>query len=184
MQDLISLINSKLDGLNNFERNIVQNVWKNKELFIRWPKEGILFWPDCVRIKYHNYPIDLKNRLKSKGITVDSRSNGPAINAFMVADGIRPKRYSNPNREWSIHHIYDGKFPLKLGNKTLHAVKDGKHFTQSAGLVAIHPIADALADEYSFFAWMLRHEAYQKFKYDPDHVFSKEIDQEGFEKTV
>lgn len=181
MSDFSSLINSKLDGLNNLERDIVQNVWENKESFIKWPKEAILFWPDCVRIKYHNYPLDLKNKIKLKGIPVDSRSNGPAINAFLFAGGFRPKRHSNPNREWSIHHIYDGKFPLKAGIKTLHAVKDGKHFTQSSGLVAIHPIADALADEYSFFAWKLRYEAYQKFKYDPDCIFSGKNDENGFE---
>jgi phenylalanine-4-hydroxylase len=52
--------------------------------------------------------------------------------------------------------------------------------TQAAGLVAIHPIAEALKDEYFYFAWMLRHEAFLKFGYDPDAVFSEKVDELGF----
>jgi len=61
-------------------------------------------------------------------------------------------------------------------------VKDWKHFTQSAGLVAIHPIAEALKDEYFYFAWMLRHEAFLRFDYDPDTVFSEKTDEYCFRK--
>jgi hypothetical protein len=61
-------------------------------------------------------------------------------------------------------------------------VKNGKHFTQSAGLVAIHPIAEALKDEYFHFALLLRHEAFLRFNYDPDAVFSQKIDEYGFRK--
>ena len=62
----------------------------------------------------------------------------------------------------------------------LHAVKEGKHFTQPAGLFAIHPIAEALKDEYFYFAWLLRHEAFLRFGYDPDAVFSEKTDEYGF----
>lgn len=65
--------------------------------------------------------------------------------------GERPSRRDS-NNEWTIHHIYDGKFPLAIAKPSLRAVNHGDHFTQSAGLVAIHPIADALADEYFYFA--------------------------------
>ncbi len=65
---------------------------------------------------------------------------------------------------------------------SLHALKNGKHFTQSSGLVAVHPIAGALKDEYFYFAWLLRHEAFLKFNYDPDTVFSKKTDENGFKK--
>ena len=44
-------------------------------------------------------------------------------------------------------------------------------FTEAAGLVAIHPLADALADEVPYFAWLLRFEAYQRYGFDPDGVF-------------
>jgi hypothetical protein len=54
----------------------------------------------------------------------------------------------------------------------MRAAMDPRHFTQSAGLVAIHPIADALADEFGVFAWRLRAEAFLRFGHDPEGVFS------------
>jgi len=54
------------------------------------------------------------------------------------------------------------------------------HFSQSAGLIAVHPIADGLADEFPFFAWLLRAESFNRFGYDPDGVFSKGQDEFGF----
>jgi len=52
----------------------------------------------------------------------------------------------------------------------------------SAGLVAIHPVAEALKDEYFYFAWLLRHEAFLRFKYDPDAVLSEETGEYGFKE--
>ena len=49
-----------------------------------------------------------------------------------------------------------------------------------AGLVAIHPIAEALKDEYFYFAWLLRHEAFLRFGYDPDAVLSEKTGGYGF----
>ncbi len=54
--------------------------------------------------------------------------------------------------------------------------------TQAAGLVAIHPVAEALKDEYSCFAWLLRREAFLRFGYDPDMVFCGAVDGRGFRK--
>lgn len=51
-----------------------------------------------------------------------------------------------------------------------------------AGLVAIHPIAEALKDEYFYLAWKLRHEAFLRFGYDPDAIFSKKVGDRGFRK--
>ena len=111
---------------------------------------------------------------------VDSRSNGPAIMSFLLVGGERPRR---SNRQgWHVDHIYDKKFPWVTKTRSLHAVKDGKHFTQAAGLVAIHPIAEALKDEYFCFAWLLRREAFVRFDYDPDGVSSKSTDEHGFKK--
>jgi len=143
--------------------------------------EANLLWSGEIRTKYHSYPQDIKEKLKSKKITIDSRSNGPAIMSYLFAGGIRPQR-SDGRKGWSIHHIYDGRFPFMDGKQTLHAIKDGNHFTQSAGLVAIHPIAEALADEFYHFAWTLRQESFKKFKYDPDQVFCTRIDKLGFKK--
>jgi hypothetical protein len=63
----------------------------------------------------------------------------------------------------------------------LHATYDGCHCTRSAGLVAVHPIADQLCDEYPFVAWLLPALAFRTFGYDPDGPFSTDPhDQYGF----
>lgn len=173
-----SRINPEFDKLSSSEKKIINEVWENKTKYIQWPAEARLLWPGCVRIKYHTIPRDIKEEAKSKGIQVDSRSNGPAIMSFLLTGGKRPKR--SDNQGWHIDHIYDIKFPWTMDRDTLHAVKNGRHFTQSAGLVAIHPIAEALKDEYFHFAWLLRHESFLRFNYDPDMVFCEKIDEYGF----
>lgn len=152
---------------------VIRHVIRNWDKFVEWPTSGTLFLPDVDRsVKYHTYSYELILNLKAKKIAIDTRSNGPAIIAYQHADGKRPYR-RKANRQWSVHHIYDGQFPWPSSKTTLHAVKSGDHFTHSAGLVAIHPIADALADEFGYFAWLLRAEAYHRFGYDPDNVFQQ-----------
>lgn len=63
---------------------------------------------------------------------------------------------------------------------SLRARDDGRHFTQSAGLVAIHPVADALADEIAIFAWRLRAESFVRFGYDPEGAFTGKHDEYDF----
>lgn len=175
-----SRMNLKFDELTEPEKKTINEVWDHRLEFVKWPNKAILLWDGCVRIRYHKYPDEIKRKLKSKGIRIDSRSNGPAIMSFLFAGGRRPKRASNARQEWHIHHIYDGKFPWENERETLHAVQNSRHFTQSAGLVAIHPIAEALADEYFYFAWLLRYESYLRFSYDPNGVFCRKIDDYGF----
>jgi len=173
------ILNQRFDELTQSERKIISEVWQHRTQFIKWPTKARLLWPGCVRIPYHKIPKEIKEEARSKGVQIDARSNGPAIMSFLLAGGKRPKRRSS-NQGWHIDHIYDGKFPWTNDRRTLHAVKNGNHFTQSAGLVAIHPIAEALKDEYFYFAWLLRHEAFLRFNYDPDMVFCKKIDEYGF----
>ena len=181
MEDFYRAMKTNFGQLSIPVKKIITEVWEHKTEFIRWPSRALLLWEGCVRTRYHNYPEEIRKKLRSKRIPIDSRSNGPAIMAYLYAGGERPKRTNNQG--WAIHHVYNGKFPLKTNGKTLHAVKEGKHFTQSAGLVAMHPIAHALADEYFYFAWLLRHEAFLRFGYDPDNVFAKKIDAYGFKIT-
>jgi phenylalanine-4-hydroxylase len=54
------------------------------------------------------------------------------------------------------------------------------HFTHTAGLVAVHTVAEALKDGRFYFAWLLRHEAFLRFDYDPDAVLSGKTDEYGF----
>jgi hypothetical protein len=154
-----SVIDADFNKITASGRKIISETWEHRADYIKWPAGALLLWPGCVR--YHRIP---------RGVQVDSRSNGPAIMSFLLAGGERPMR---SNRQgWHIDHIYDGKFPWVTRARSLHAVKDGGHFTQAAGLVAIHPITEALKDEYFYFAWLLRRESFLRFNYDPDGVSS------------
>jgi hypothetical protein len=168
-------------------RSIVESVGDNLESFVQWPRRALLLLKGCTRVaiegkrqRYHKYPRRVAELAKNRGVLLDTRANGPAIAAYLIAGGYRPPRFGSRNA-WSIHHLYSGKFCYYgRDNDTVHATKLAKHFTQSAGLVAMHPIADAIGDEFPFFAWMLRAMAFQKFGYDPDGVFSEWQDDLGF----
>ena len=159
---------------------MILEVNANLDSFVKWPERAELLWSSCVRIKYHRYPETLKALFRERRIQSesDTRSNGPAVVAYRVAGGERPKR--NGSNEWSIHHIYDKKFPYLGATESMWAARDPRHFTQSAGLVAIHPVADALADEFEIFAWRLRAESFLRFGYDPDGAFTGAPDEYGF----
>jgi hypothetical protein len=168
-------------------RDVLGNAFTHLSEFVIWPKQALLLWAGCDRKLrkgdshlYHAYPEEIRERAKKHELVLDSRSNGPAIAAFELAGGKRPPRFGSLNK-WTIHHIYSGKFPYVGKNDTTHATKECNHFTQSAGLVAIHPVADALADEFPFFAWLLRAASFAEFHYDPDGVFSEFQDEFGFE---
>ena len=168
------------------EREVLSVVGRELTSFVRWPARALLLWDGADRIpepgkrqKYFRYPEKIKSLAKSAAVRLDTRPNGPAIASFQLAGGDRPGRFGSSN-SWSIHHLYSGKFPYREGVETTHAAKHGKHFTQSAGLVAAHPVADALVDEFPFFTWLLRAEAFRRYGYDPDSAFSDEQDAFGF----
>ncbi|MGH2361673.1 MAG: hypothetical protein ACRDGM_14170 [bacterium] len=120
---------------------------------------------------------------KARRVVLDTRPNGPAIASFVLAGGTRPERFGSSNA-WSVHHLYSGKFPYIGRETTTHAAKECNHFTQSAGLVAAHPVADALVDEFPFFAWFLRAQAHLLFGYDPDGVFSSARNDTGLRQDA
>jgi hypothetical protein len=161
-------------------RRVLVEVNGSLDSFVKWPQRAELLWATCDRTaKYHTYPNMLKTLFRQQRVTCDARSNGPAIMAYLVAGGQRPKR--NGNHDWTIHHLYDGKFPYPGSvRQSVRAVMDARHFTQSAGLVAIHPVADALAHEFAVFAWRLRVESFLRFGYDPEGAFSDSQDEFGF----
>lgn len=167
-------------------RQILHQSAGNLSELVHWPARAILLWEGCDRItpegekrRYHRYPVTVRELAKKSGVNLDTRPNGPAIAAFQIAGGTRPERFGSSNA-WSIHHVYSGKFPYVGRTTTKHATKDCSHFTQSAGLIATHPVADALCDEFPFFAWLLRFESFNRFGYDPDAVFSPRQDSFGF----
>lgn len=167
-------------------RHVLRHVAGHLADFVQWPQRAVLLWDGCDRCKpdgkpqkYHTYPQSIRILAKAQKVTLDSRPNGPARAAFMFAGGVRPERFGSTNAS-TMHHVYSGKFPYIGHHDTTHAVKLRNHFTQSAGVVATHPVADALCDEYPFFAWLLRYEAFRRFGYDPDGVFSSRQDAFGF----
>lgn len=162
-------------------REVLLGVQRSLDVFVRWPRRALLLWEGRDRsIKYHTYPDPVLLAAQKVSLVLDGRVNGPAVAAYRLAGGERPPRFGS-NNGWSVHHLYSGKFPHPGRPGTLHAAYDGRHCTQSAGLVAVHPIADQLCDEYPFVAWLLRALAFQKFGYDPDGVFSTDPhDQYGF----
>ncbi|MCC6126164.1 MAG: hypothetical protein IT426_14475 [Pirellulales bacterium] len=87
----------------------------------------------------------------------------------------RAKNFEDHSSILKTNGIYDGSFKAKGMNRTIRAVNEGNYFTESSGLVAVHPVADALADEVPYFAWLLRFEAFQRYGFDPDGVFSRKV---------
>ena len=151
--------------------DLVRHVVGHLSDFVRWPTSALLLWEGSTRRrKYHSYPAAIKAQAKAIGFALDGRANGPASAALVLAGGERPQRFGSRNA-WSSHHLYSGKYPYPGKGSTLHAAYDERHFTQSAGVVAIHPIADAMCDEYPAFSWLLRAHAFRRFGYDPDHAF-------------
>jgi hypothetical protein len=153
-------------------------VVSDLDSFVRWPKTALLLWMGCARDRYHNYPQEIDSLLSDCRIYRRNWSNDPAIHAFLLAGGDRPKRLHR-GFGWNVHHLYFGVAGQKRGGT--HAVKDGFHFTQSAGLVAVHPIADALCEEDQDFSHALRKISFDRFGYDPDGMFSSQPrDEFGF----
>jgi len=137
-----SRVDPEFKKLTASEKRIINEVWEHRTDYIKWPAKARLLWPGCIRVKYHQVPDRIKEEAKSRGVQVDSRSNGPAIMSFLLAGGERPTRSNGQG--WHIDHIYDGKFPWPTRGTSLHAVKNGRHFTQSAGLVAMRARARAI----------------------------------------
>ena len=156
--------------------DVVDMVWEARAAFVRWPERALLLLPGVVRTKArHEYPPDVKALGRAARVALDTRNNGPAIAAFLIAGGERPMKVG-VNHGWSVHHIYDGLHPAPGRATSAHAVKRGDLFTEAAGLVAMHPIADALAAEVPYFAWQLRYEAFVRFGLDPDGVFGVDVE--------
>ena len=175
-------IQSEFDAckLSKHETVLLKELVGRVHSFVKFADRPLLLWDGCTRRPgCRTYPAAIKARAKAQGVSLDPRSNGPAIAAFLLSGGERPRRYGSSNW-WTIHHIYSGKFPASTDVEAIRAVSSKKHMTQAAGLVAIHPIADQACDEYPFFAWYLRAMAFQKFCYDPEKVFCEKIDSLGF----
>jgi hypothetical protein len=147
------------------EWSAILSILTDPEQFFQWPQLGALFWPGCIRAQRDGeyiFPAELILHLERLKLEPDTRTNGPAINSFQAAGGKRPNW---GNEGWHIHHIFDGT------EGSPHAVRDGNHFTHSAGLVAAHPVAHHLAHYSDLLKWLLWREAFLRFGFDPMRVF-------------
>ncbi|MEI9961737.1 MAG: hypothetical protein WDM76_11570 [Limisphaerales bacterium] len=157
-------------------------IWRQRETYIRWPKEKRILsqdWvrhPDGSKKDCYDYPPNLAKEITQAGFKVDGRNNGPAILSFLLAGGDRPRRPYPSRWGWTIHHIYDGQHPTPRFSqrRVPHAASDSKLFTDSRGLVAIHPVVDYIVMHEPLLAWLLRWEAFNRFGFDPMNVFIPE----------
>ena len=137
----------------------ILSILTEPEQFFQWPQLGVLFWRGCIRTQRDGeyiFPADLITHLERMGLKPDTRTNGPAINAFQAAGGKRP---TLGNEGWPIHHVFSG-------------ANDGDLFTHSAGLVAAHPVAHHLAHQSGLLKWILWREAFLRFGFDPMEAFN------------
>lgn len=147
------------------EWSAILSILNDPERFFQWPQLGALLWLGCVRTQNdgeHIFPAEVITHLERLGLKPDTRTNGPAINSYLAAGGKRPIW---GNESWHIHHIFDGT------EGSPHAVRDGNHFTHSAGLVAAHPVAHHLAHNSDLLKWLLWREAFLRFDFDPSGNF-------------
>ena len=148
-------------------------IWNQRDAYIRWPRQqrlllpGVVKHPDGMNPECYVYPPELVAEITQAGLPVDRRNNGPAILAFLLAGGDRPRRPFPEKWAWTIHHIYDGQHTRGNNQPVPHAINDGSLFTEAAGLVAVHPLADYVGMNVSLLAWLLRWEAFRRFGFDP-----------------
>lgn len=170
---------------------LARHVWGGGDRFVRWPTSRRRPLLSCARCaKGETYAAEDRLRIaKAKELLGDlargqfvHASNGPAVLAFLLAGGLRPRLRGSKGR-WSVHHVYDGRFPAPNRERSTHAVKNPRYFTDARGLVAVHPVADALAHEVDWFAWQLRFGAWQRFAFDPDGIFREWLAEEGHAST-
>ena len=127
--------------MTTYVAKIVDAVQAAQDEFIEWPTRSVLLMPGVTREKYHDYPETITKLLRDSGMRPDGRSNGPAICSYLLAGGQRPLR--SDGKGWSIHHIYDGRFPYPGKATTTHAVKgrglgsrlDKRQMIRGGGLV-------------------------------------------------
>jgi hypothetical protein len=145
-----------------------------------WPRctpgENLDRWPDDPRdvgltcLAPQEIPESDTERLKSAlarvGLTsLESYPVQPDRFAFEFADGRIPEG-------WTFHHLYDGQVRFDDRKRTLDAQKHGTHFTQTAGMTAVHPMIEELYPYYPCIPKVLRARAFRAFGYDPDNYFS------------
>ena len=178
-EDVPDWIRAMADNESDAGVQSAMAIWNQRNTYIRWPKksrlllDGMTRHPDGNSQNCYDYPPELVREILEAGLSDDRRNNAPAILAFQLTGGDRPRRPYPSNWGWTIHHIYDGQHLAPTDKTVPRAVVEGKLFTEAAGLVAVHPLADYVATNVPLLAWLLRWEAFCRFQFDPMDVFCK-----------
>jgi hypothetical protein len=156
---------------------------------VSFARQGILLWPRCTPgenldplpddaqeqvldslVSAHlseNEKESLGNELSKVGVgSIEQYPAHPERFAFKFAGGWL-------QQDWFFKHLYDGSIALGSAKKRLNALKRGKHFTQTAGMAAIHPIVQELYEAYPCLRRTLQARSFASFGYDPEHFFSQ-----------
>ena len=72
---------------------------------------------------------------------------------------------------WRVMHLYAGA-PAFDNGVAFDAMADPKHYTQSACLVAVHPVVQHLMAQYPCIVYALRARSFTQFQYDPANYFA------------
>ena len=51
-----AVLKDRLEKLKPFERDLVSEIWEQRNRYVQWPKEAHLLWPGETRKKRHSYP--------------------------------------------------------------------------------------------------------------------------------
>jgi hypothetical protein len=73
-----------------------------------------------------------------------------------------------------LRHLYDGQHPFAGSAESLRSQDEGDHYTQTAGVVAVHPLVNQLWSVSPAIAHSLRARAFARFGYDPDKALAAE----------
>jgi hypothetical protein len=87
-----------------------------------------------------------------------------SVGAFRYAEGCVPQPPEGAEA-WTIRHLYVLDAPM---------VEQKYHFTQSANLVAVHPVVHRLLAQYPCILKTLQARAFATFGYDPANQFAPE----------
>lgn len=149
-------------------RRLAMTVWEERDTLVRWPrscewtKRPLLRQARSGKVKY---PSEVRDLCKLHKVRLDTLENGPATTAFRLAGGEIPS-------SWQVHHIYDGEHPILGWGPVCKACKSEEFFSHAGGLIAVPKAIHDLTSADPWLAWKLRQEAWNRFDFDPDGVFS------------
>jgi len=94
----------------------------------------------------------------------------PRGSAFRCAGGNVPQAVPDADA-WQLIHLYAAA-PAFDNGAAFDGTAQPKHYTQSAGLVAVHPVVYHLTGQFPCIVWTLRARSFMRFNHDPANYFA------------